>query len=416
MTSLAVRCEREGATPVAADARRDGRASAVTPEAEDASLPPLSGFSVGVTAVRRADDLTALFRQAGARVLSAPALQFVPFAEISELLAATRRVVREEVDVVIATTATGFDAWIEAAAGWGLEEDLLVRLRRARILARGGKTREAVRSAGLGDSCTASPERCAGVLDHLLESGVDGKRIAVQLYGAPMPHLVGPLRDAGAEVVEIPVYRWEEPDDPDPLRRLLDAVLEGSVDALPLTSPVAVRHLLAEAERRGQLADVAEVLRARVAVSATGPVTADPLLSLGIPVGQPQRAGVGALFRVTAQELRRRTLRLDVNGTRLQLRGQAVLVDGAMRETTPAQMAVLRALAVRPGSVLSRSALADVLPGGGREHAVESVVSRLRGSLSTPGLVQTVTKRGYRLNVGTGEQLTSGSAATPRGR
>jgi uroporphyrinogen-III synthase len=60
---------------------------------------------------------------------------------------------------------------------------------------------------------------------------------------------------------------------------------------------------------------------------------------------------------------------------------------------------VLRALADRPGRVLSRAALLGALPRGADEHAVEMAVARLRAGLGGTGYVQTVIKRGYRLRV-----------------
>jgi uroporphyrinogen-III synthase len=61
-------------------------------------------------------------------------------------------------------------------------------------------------------------------------------------------------------------------------------------------------------------------------------------------------------------------------------------------------MAVLRALARRPGRVVPRADLLAELPGGGAdEHAVEAAIARLRSSLGAPKVVQTVVKRGYRL-------------------
>jgi uroporphyrinogen-III synthase len=82
-----------------------------------------------------------------------------------------------------------------------------------------------------------------------------------------------------------------------------------------------------------------------------------------------------------------------------------VLVNGEVRPVPPAPMAVLRALAVNPGHVLSRRALVGVLrKHSGRsstvdQHAVETAVGRLRAALGRPQLVQTVVKRGYRLAV-----------------
>ena len=61
-------------------------------------------------------------------------------------------------------------------------------------------------------------------------------------------------------------------------------------------------------------------------------------------------------------------------------------------------LAVLRALAERPGVVVPRTDLVAGLPGGGDGHAVEMAVTRLRAALGAP-LVETVVKRGYRLKV-----------------
>lgn len=80
---------------------------------------PLAGFTVGVTAARRADELGALLQRRGAVVQHAPALRIVPLADDSELLAATKELIDQAPDIVVATTAIGFRGWIEAADGWG---------------------------------------------------------------------------------------------------------------------------------------------------------------------------------------------------------------------------------------------------------------------------------------------------------
>jgi uroporphyrinogen-III synthase len=59
-------------------------------------------------------------------------------------------------------------------------------------------------------------------------------------------------------------------------------------------------------------------------------------------------------------------------------------------------MAVLRALADRPGTVVDRPELIASLPGGGDGQAVELAVTRLRAALGAP-VVETVVERGYRL-------------------
>src|SRR5690349_14755448 len=90
--------------------------------------PPLAGFTVAVTADRRLspgdDELGGLLEQYGARVVPAPALRVVPFADDTKIKAATLAVVEDPPDVVIATTGIGLRGWLDAAGGWGLGDAL----------------------------------------------------------------------------------------------------------------------------------------------------------------------------------------------------------------------------------------------------------------------------------------------------
>lgn len=369
----------------------------------DTDLLPLTGFSIGLTAARRAEELGALFVRKGATVKYGPAIRIVPLANDTELRAATQRLLDAPVDVVVVTTGIGLRGWLEAAEGWGIGDDLLNALDKSTLFARGPKAKGAVRAAGLADAYSPSSESNAEVLDHLVNIGVDGQRVAVQLHGEPLPYFVEALRQAGAEVIEIPVYRWVGPTDPAPFDRLIDGVLDGSIDALPFTSAPAAASTLVLARRTGRYGGLIEALQSRVLVTAVGPITAGPLAAVGVPVVQPDRARLGALARVTAAELVQRTPTMRAAGIEIELRGQAVIVDGKLRDLAPAPMAVLRALAERPGVVVARKDLRAALPNGGEEHAVETAVGRLRTALGEGKLVQTVVKRGYRLAIASDE-------------
>ncbi|MCX4881127.1 MULTISPECIES: uroporphyrinogen-III synthase [unclassified Streptomyces] len=359
---------------------------------------PLAGFTVGVTAARRADELGALLQRRGAAVLHAPALRIVPLSDDSELLAATKDLLDVAPDVVVATTAIGFRGWIEAAEGWGLGEPLLERLRAVELLARGPKVKGAVRAAGLTEDWSPSSESMAEVLDRLLEEGVDGRRIAIQLHGEPLPGFVESLRAAGGEVVGVPVYRWMPPEDIAPLDRLLDAAVSRGLDAVTFTSAPAAVSLLDRAEKRGLLPELLAALHHDVLPACVGPVTALPLQAHGVDTVQPERFRLGPLVQLLCKELPSRARTLPVAGHRVEIRGHAVLVDDDLRPVPPAGMSLLRALSRRPGWVVARAELLRALPGAGRdEHAVETAMARLRTALGAPKLIQTVVKRGYRL-------------------
>ncbi len=359
---------------------------------------PLAGFTVGVTAARRADELGVLLQRRGAAVIHAPALRIVPLSDDSELLAATKQLIDQAPDIVIATTAIGFRGWIEAADGWGLGEDLLACLREVELLARGPKVKGSVRAAGLTEEWSPSSESMAEVLDRLLEEGVEGRRIAIQLHGEPLPGFVESLRAAGAEVVGVPVYRWMPPEDIGPVDRLLDATVSRGVDALTFTSAPAAASLLSRAEKRGLLPELLAALHHDVLPACVGPVTALPLQAQGVDTVSPERFRLGPLVQLLCKELPARARALPIAGHRVEIRGHAVLVDGALRPVPPAGMSLLRALSRRPGWVVARAELLRALPGAGRdEHAVETAMARLRTALGAPKLIQTVVKRGYRL-------------------
>src|SRR5436190_7013619 len=203
------RAGRTGAGVPGTAARRGGGSGSRAMTTVVDGLEPLAGFTIGVTADRRRDELSALLERRGARVVLAPALRIVPLADDSELRAATLSCVDDPPDIVIATTGIGLRGWLEAAEGWGLAEALRSRLAASYLIARGPKARGAVRAAGLVDAWSPDSESCDEVLDHLLgdafPNGIAGRRVAIQLHGEAQPEFCASIRMAGADVVEVPV-------------------------------------------------------------------------------------------------------------------------------------------------------------------------------------------------------------------
>jgi uroporphyrinogen-III synthase len=367
---------------------------------------PLTGFRVAVTSARRADELTALLERRGATVTSAAAIAIVPLPDDDELREHTQALIDVPPDIVIATTGIGFRGWIAATDGWGLTHELLVALGKARVVSRGPKATGALRAAGLPEKWSPESESSRELLHYLVEGGVAGQRIAVQLHGAtddwdPFPEFLDELRSAGAEVVPIRVYRWHPAPRNGDFDQLVAGIGEGKFDAVSFTSAPAVASVLMRAIEMGIEDKVLSAFRTGVHAMCVGPVTARPLVRLGVPTSAPERMRLGALARHITDELpllKSRTLR--VAGHLLEIRGTCVLVDGVVKALSPAGMATIRALSHRPGAVVSRTDLLGALPGSGTDtHAVETAVLRLRTALGDKNIVSTVVKRGYRLAV-----------------
>jgi uroporphyrinogen-III synthase len=113
--------------------------------------------------------------------------------------------------------------------------------------------------------------------------------------------------------------------------------------------------------------------------------------------------GAGPYIEELAEELAtampRLAVRADVGTYRMEVRGQAVIVNGRLIPVQTGPLAVLRALARRPGHVMSCAELRRAIPSWSNvdDHAIEMAVMRLRRSLPGTDVVQTVMKRGYRL-------------------
>jgi uroporphyrinogen-III synthase len=226
-----------------------------------------------------------------------------------------------------------------------------------------------------------------------------GRRIAVQLHGEPVPDLVQALRAAGAELVEVPVYRWIPPEDVTPLHRLIASVATRQIDAVVFTSAPAAASFLRAAADPQSGGGALEAMRGDVLACCVGPVTATPLQRADIPTFAPDRPRLGALVREIASQVPSRCgLRLPAAGHTVDVRGHVAIVDGEVVALGATAMALLRVLAHHPGRVVSRATLLATLPSDGQdEHAVEVAIGRLRGALGDARIVQTVVKRGYRI-------------------
>jgi uroporphyrinogen-III synthase len=135
------------------------------------------------------------------------------------------------------------------------------------------------------------------VLSSLEGIDLNGKRVAVQLYGEPNPRLTQALRARGADVFELAPYVWDRPVDPAPILRLLDVLDDGRVDALLVTSQAQVGNLFDVARAYGRIPKLANV-----AIGAQGPVAEAALVCHGLQsTFRPAHGHMGALVLAAAE-------------------------------------------------------------------------------------------------------------------
>lgn len=362
----------------------------------------LAGCSIVIAVDRRSFELAAALERHGAHVRHAPALTIVPHIDDEALIAATRELIADPPDIVVATTGVGFRGWMEAADEAGLLDDLHDTLSHAQIVARGPKARGAIQQAGLTADWVAESETSAELGEYLLAEGVAGRRVAVQHHGSGADGLDELFTGAGADVVSLTVYRWGPPADPALVSRSVAATAHGEVDAVLFTSAPGAAEWLAAAARENALDDIVSLAAAgRVLMAAVGPITAEPLRAVGIDPLVAERGRLGSLVRAVVTHFGGgHAASLPTTVGRLELRSSGVVLDGRFIPLSRTGADVVAALFAAGGGVVSRARLQSALPRSGENtHAVEMAVARVREAIGAPDLIKTVVKRGYRLNV-----------------
>ena len=118
----------------------------------------------------------------------------------------------------------------------------------------------------------------------------------VQRYGVLNAELDHALAARGAEVAEIPTYRWSLPQDTKPLAELIGALERREMDAAVFTNGEQVRNLFAVAQHLGKAEPLRAGLNATL-VALIGPVASAALRDAQVTIGVEARPPkLGALL------------------------------------------------------------------------------------------------------------------------
>jgi uroporphyrinogen-III synthase len=129
------------------------------------------------------------------------------------------------------------------------------------------------------------------------------RRIAVQEYGRPNTEMNRALETLGATVTPIALYRWELPDDLEPLREAARRLAAGQVDVALFTSSIQLDHLMEIAASLGIEAEVRRALAEDVVIASIGPVMTGALTAAGYPPDViPKRPKMWSLVKAASEE------------------------------------------------------------------------------------------------------------------
>ena len=359
----------------------------------------LAGYTIAVASERRRHQLCGLLEAGGARTVAVQGVRAFSTVDSGQLRGDTVRVLAAPIDVLVVASDFGFRTWLRSARQWGLADELTERFAAARRLASNPRAADAIRETGLDDIWSTAAASTEELFRYLLAQPMAGRRVVVQSDAPSVAEMCHALRATGAHVLEVTTHQCVPPAHADLLRRLGDQITGGQVDAVAFTNAASVEHLLAQAVTDHRVDELLNALSDEVPPMCLGQLCAAPLLARGVPARIPVRPFLEEFVELAAATVPERAVRVFAGGLSLEVRGQAVVLDGELIPVQPGPIAVLRALARHPGRVLSCAEIRRATPGWSTvdDHAIEMAVSRLRRSLNGGDLIQTVVKRGYRL-------------------
>ena len=266
-----------------------------------------SGLRVLSLESRRAKEMAQLIANNGGLPTVAPSTREVPEGPNEDELKFAAGLREGKFGVVIFLTGVGTRHLAQAIESVCSREELVAALGRTKVVARGPKPVAVLREFGV-PLTLAVPEpntwrELLQALDaHREQIQLAGRQVAVQEYGVPNAELYAGLKERGAEVLPVHVYKWEPPEDTGPLRQAISALSRGEIDVVMFTSSPQVHHLFQFAEDMN-LRD--QLLRglSRAVVASIGPTTSSTLRDFGIRADlEPTHPKMGFLVKETAEQ------------------------------------------------------------------------------------------------------------------
>jgi uroporphyrinogen-III synthase len=252
---------------------------------------------------RRKDEMRSLIERQGGSATVVPSMREVPLESNAQAITFAESLLQNQFDMVVFLTGVGAKTLLEAVDTRISRDTFFEALRRVTIAVRGPKPAAVLREWQVPIAVRAEePNTWRELLAAMAAArAIASKRIAVQEYGRPNNEFASELARRGAQVSQIPAYRWALPEDIEPLRRAVHDTIAGQFDVLLFTSAHQLDCVFEVAESLGQ-ADAWRCAARHCVIGSIGPTASQTIREQGLPVdveAMPTR--MGQLVRQTLE-------------------------------------------------------------------------------------------------------------------
>ena len=262
---------------------------------------PFQGLQVISLESRRAAEIELLIRKQGGEPFVAPSVRERALSDNAGAFQMLEGLEQHRFGMLILTTGVGLSFWKDVVGDRLPPERAIEALRTATLLVRGPKPTAVLRTLGLVPQVTVpEPNTWREVVEAVARR--PERRIAVQEYGRPNQEFVFALESLGATVETFALYRWELPEDTQPLRAAVHRIAARQADVILFTSSIQADHLLQMADEENLRAPLLSALREHVAIASVGPIMSEALHEHGIaPDIVPESPKMGPLVYAASE-------------------------------------------------------------------------------------------------------------------
>ena len=257
---------------------------------------------------RRHQEMRQLIERHGGIATVAPSMREIPLEENPAAFRFAEELLAGRVDVMVFLTGVGARALLDVLEMRHSRDEIFAAWEKCRVVVRGPKPLVVLREWKVRvDDRVPEPNTWRELLATLTkDSDLKEQTIAVQEYGEPSTELYEALKQEGANVLPVPVYRWAMPEDTGPLFAAIEATIAGGFDMLLFTSANQVNNVLEAAEQLGKKSDWLKAAQ-KCGIASIGPTASEKLRSVGLPVHvEASPPKMGQLVKAALAEARKR--------------------------------------------------------------------------------------------------------------
>ena len=242
----------------------------------------LQGKTIAVPEMRELEVFSALLERRGAKVLRCPLVTIYDSPHSAQVLAFAVKLAEGGFDDFVLITGEGLTRILSCIDRYepALRPRFVEGLGKLRTVTRGPKPARALRVLGLKPGIEATEPTTDGVIRSLSTHELEGRRMAVQLYGNdPNLTLMRFLRDRKADVTTVAPYVYGNAADDATVHALLEKMSAGEVDAIAFTSKLQIERLVTQ-----HPAPLVRRALSRTKIAAVGPIVAEAIRAAGFEV------------------------------------------------------------------------------------------------------------------------------------